>query len=374
MKVTFSRASYCAAAGVLFAANAAFAEQLSGFSITPSAGLRTLDRDLQLDDAYYGSLGLGYKFATRWGFELTYQLGEAIHEQQANEIDIEQLRFDALYHFDRDGQVQPFIMLGGGEERWDTGSNTYTNSVFNAGVGLQIWLNDWASLRTDLRVINDLDNEHTSYAAGLGLRLLLGGSKPKPEPVLHLPADTDGDAVFDDFDNCPDSPAGAEVDENGCSVLVDDDQDGITNAEDACPDTSFGAKVDERGCYILITETKEIRLQIEFAPDSVKVPGGSYTEIAAVAEFMREHPLTDVHIEGHTDDTGAAAYNLTLSQQRAQAVADVLVEQYGIAASRVAATGYGEADPLAANNSPANRARNRRVTAAITAQVERVSK
>ena len=61
--------------------------------------------------------------------------------------------------------------------------------------------------------------------------------------------DTDGDGVTDDLDTCPETPGGAQVDENGCSnSQIDSDGDGVTDDLDTCPDTPSGAQVDENGC------------------------------------------------------------------------------------------------------------------------------
>lgn len=81
-------------------------------------------------------------------------------------------------------------------------------------------------------------------------------------------------------------------------------------------------------------------------------------EIAAWFESHREVKL--VEIEGHTDDVGDDTANLKLSQGRAQAVASYLMSK-GVAAGRMTAIGYGEAKPIVANDSPLNRAKNRRV-------------
>ena len=71
--------------------------------------------------------------------------------------------------------------------------------------------------------------------------------------------------------------------------------------------------------------------------------------------------LEQVRVEGHTDSTGSAQVNTTLSQQRADNVAKFLVEVGGISASRIMATGYGSERPVASNETPEGRAANRRV-------------
>ena len=77
-------------------------------------------------------------------------------------------------------------------------------------------------------------------------------------------------------------------------------------------------------------------------------------------QILKENPQIQVEVQGHTDDTGTAEYNMGLSDRRAKSVKDYLISQ-GIAASRLTAKGYGESNPRFPNNSEANRAKNRRV-------------
>lgn len=359
-----------ALAGGLLAV-AANAEQASGFTVVPSIGYHMFDSDTHLGNDHYGSLGLGYTFTSHWGLEFAYQQGSAELINTTQKIDLKQVRLDALYHFSRDGQVQPYLLIGGGSERWQDGLIAAENSLVNVGAGLKIWFSDSVSLRTDMRIINDPDNEQTRFAASLGLNVLVGGSRPVAASAASV--DSDDHGVSDSEDRCPNTATSIEVDRQGCDIVLDDDQDGIPNAMDDCPDTSSGAKVDEFGCYVMIRETKEVSLRVEFESNSSNVTPNSRPEIERIARFMREYPLTEIKIEGHTDDTGEAAYNQWLSQQRANAVVKVLTEQYGIDASRVSATGYGQSRPIVVNNGEENRAKNRRVTAKITAHVERIA-
>jgi len=71
-------------------------------------------------------------------------------------------------------------------------------------------------------------------------------------------------------------------------------------------------------------------------------------------------------IEGHSDSSGKAAYNKALSQRRADAVRDILINEYGIDTSRVSAVGYGQEQPVASNSTKEGRLENRRVMAEIS--------
>ena len=83
-----------------------------------------------------------------------------------------------------------------------------------------------------------------------------------------------------------------------------------------------------------------------------------------LVEFLYEYPERTVAIEGHTDSVGPKGFNVTLSRRRAQSVQNILV-QCGVDPKRVSAEGYGEARPVASNDSIAGRKRNRRVEIVI---------
>lgn len=80
-----------------------------------------------------------------------------------------------------------------------------------------------------------------------------------------------------------------------------------------------------------------------------------------IAGVMRTHSDWRLQIAGHTDNIGGDAFNMTLSQRRAEAVKSALVSRYGIGADRLATTGYGASHPVASNDTLEGRARNRRV-------------
>jgi len=92
---------------------------------------------------------------------------------------------------------------------------------------------------------------------------------------------------------------------------------------------------------------------------------GSLQNIYPLVEYLKQHAETLVKIEGHTDNRGSSDYNAELSQRRAEAVGNFLVNN-GIAAERIRAQGMGEDYPVATNSSAAGRQQNRRVEVTIT--------
>ena len=105
---------------------------------------------------------------------------------------------------------------------------------------------------------------------------------------------------------------------------------------------------------------------VYFATNQYNISSNSALALAKLVKIFRQYPETNILIEGHTDDVGTDDYNMGLSERRAKAVGDYL-ENAGVSPSRLTVKWYGETQPKVANTSDANRAANRRVEFAITA-------
>lgn len=88
-----------------------------------------------------------------------------------------------------------------------------------------------------------------------------------------------------------------------------------------------------------------------------------------IATSIQQYPGTVIRVEGHTDSTGAAAFNQTLSENRAKSVSSYLAQR-GVASERIQAYGYGFSRPIADNNTADGRAQNRRVEVLIIPQAK----
>jgi len=122
----------------------------------------------------------------------------------------------------------------------------------------------------------------------------------------------------------------------------------------------------QREAYVLTIEIESVDTGIStvlknvfFETDSYDLLPASDTELTALYDLLQKHKDIRVEIGGHTDDTGTATHNLSLSQDRAQSVVNYLSAK-GIDPSRLAAKGYGDEVPRADNNTEEGRAMNRR--------------
>lgn len=221
-------------------------------------------------------------------------------------------------------------------------------------------------------------------------------------PCFRWPAvDADGDGVYDRVDRCASTGAGCTVDSWGCST--DSDEDGVCDGVDRCPNTPAGAKVDGNGCsenqagatavtepvrqtppaaappaqtrpaptpapeptekVRKLAEGGTIRLEnVHFESGSARLIEDSRETLEEVGRALEQYPDARVEIQGHTDTQGSAAFNMRLSQDRADAVRTWLIDHSRIAPERLVAVGYGETrTEVAPERNDEDRVRNRRV-------------
>ena len=182
------------------------------------------------------------------------------------------------------------------------------------------------------------------------------------------PIDSDGDGVYDGLDKCPGTPKGALVDKKGCPK--DSDGDGVYDGIDRCPNTPSGKKVDERGCPVETSETEKAFLNtglirssnIMFELEKAELKPESEEVIDEIGNILVQWPDLEIEIGGHTDSAGEEGFNQKLSEDRAKAVFEYLVKNFpALDPDNLSVKGYGESKPVASNDTPEGRAKNRRV-------------
>ena len=173
--------------------------------------------------------------------------------------------------------------------------------------------------------------------------------------------DTDGDGVIDKEDACP--TVAGPASNKGCPEL-DADKDGVIDKEDDCP--TVAGPASNKGCPEVTPETlQELKVQarsvfFESSKSDFKVgDAATIASLDAIKEILKNYPNAKFSIEGHTDSTGSEKFNQTLSEDRANAIRNALIEK-GVNPDNLTAVGFGESSPIATNKTTAGRAENRR--------------
>ncbi len=352
---------------VLLAASSASIAQEKPFDgrfyIAPqvSYGFFSEDNGLDLDDNYGFGGAIG-KPITKWlNLEAYYFQFPGIDIENGgpgSEVgEVEGYGLTALFFPDHD--AIPLYLLAGyayGDFNTEAPIQNEEANYIDAGVGYIQPLNDYGiALRGEYRYRNihvdggspnNYNENFDAHVVSLYLQMPLG-APPEPLPVAAAPApapitpaDSDGDGVPDNRDQCPGTPAGTQVDANGCPV------------EKAAPIVLKG---------------------VTFEFNSARLTSDATHRLDNVVNALKGSPSLEVLIEGHTDSIGNAAYNLKLSAERAASVRQYL-EGHGIAPNRLSSKGFGETQPVAPNtkpngaDNPAGWAQNRRVELEVTKQ------
>lgn len=286
------------------------------------------------------------------------------------------------------------------------------------GVGLQANFHrqTYVMLQAQYRFTLDKTVLKDNLFYSLGIATRIGSETPKvaPPPPPPVVVDRDGDGILDSLDKCPDVAGLAAL--QGCP---DRDGDGIADADDKCPDVAGTAKYegcpipdtdgdgvnDEedkcvtvkglpryQGCPIPDTDNDGVNDEedkcpsrpgpatnqgcpeiskaviekinfaaknIFFATGSSKLLPKSFKSLNEVANLLKADETLMIQIDGHTDNTGSAEKNQTLSEARANSVKQYLVSK-GLAETRATTAGFGPDKPVADNKTAAGRAKNRR--------------
>lgn len=175
-------------------------------------------------------------------------------------------------------------------------------------------------------------------------------------------ADNDGDGIADTADACPDKAEDQDgfQDLDGCPD-PDNDGDGVPDLTDQCPGTPAGVTVNNKGCPEVAEIKEPLVLEgVTFLSGSAVLTPESLSVLRKVASSLRAYPEVKIEVQGHTDGVGSAESNRSLSLKRALAVRDYMIQQ-GIDPGRLTAVGHGEDFPIAPNDTPEGRTKNRRV-------------
>ncbi len=342
-------------------------EHDSAFLVYLGGGLEYIEKDLGLEKRRqeYVELGLGYQSSPNWEFMLRKGYADSYFEDQS---------FDIHYTLDAEEEWQPMLKVG-------FGSASYGEDEFDylgLGLGVKTMISDnWDFRAMLVRHFGDYSRQDDVFTMGFSYYFGKSSSTSvdmSNEPVVETNADDDNDGVTNDYDRCPNTPAGTTVDSLGCTLVEqkqvekenpDKDGDGVLDINDSCLNTPANTEVDASGCAKVAVEVAQMTLKITFATNSSEISSTHKSQLKDLADLVAKYPNAIVEVEGHTDSMGSAKYNKWLSERRAQTVKQYLMTELSLPENKVNSTGYGEEQPIADNNTAEGRAENRRVVAKL---------
>src|SRR5690554_4255641 len=280
-------------------------------------------RNMDDGNLYGGSVG--YFLTDDVSLNLSYGEYKSLNHDNPAALQSKKARgsltsLDAVYHFGAPGVgLRPYLSAGMGHQSLTQKpvSGRDRTTFANIGAGAKYYFTENLFAKASVDGVHGFDNHQSEWMAGVAVGVNFGGS-----PAVAAPAP-------------------------------------VVEPEPVVYEEEY-----------VEPETVRVELDAKFDFDKAVVKQDSYSDIENLAEFMKQFPQTSTTVEGHTDSTGNAAYNQKLSERRAAAVRDTLVNQYGVEADRVNAVGYGKDRPVADNATNEGRAINRRVEASVEAQAQ----
>ena len=331
------------------------------FSVDFQASIGEIDnKRLMIDDEFMALVGIGLRYRFANGYIL----------KEMSWFD-PYLRFGANYHrmpyrglefnpvvYDTDGSVISGVIDVKGDAL-ETGAVAMNDHfAFSGGVGINFWIKPKFGLNLELQyvAVPAIKSDYIDFfQAKAGLAFRFGRS------------DRDGDGIWDEDDECPDTPGLAEF--NGCP---DSDGDGIEDRKDDCPLEACpnGVDTDEyycvNGCKVMkeIIDEPEDPVIIEFKDINFNFDKYDLTDLGKQRIKEAADIITkdggDFFIDGFTDSVGTDAYNMKLSERRANTVKNALVAE-GVDEKKLEVRPFGEQYPKCTNETSEGRACNRRV-------------
>jgi OOP family OmpA-OmpF porin len=400
---------------LLTTAGAAIAEQRAGaFTVSPFVGGYTFDGVQRLETRPVYGLRLGYDITKNFGLELTgnyistkntgapmggvFGYPEVLAKPGGN-VNVYNYRLEGIYNFNVNGKFVPFVALGAGgstitDMQGTISRNPYYNGRYktnndataNAGLGFKYFMAEDVALRADTRAIMSFHGQGINitskdywinYEYTLGLQFLFGGKKPvvakvvepppppPPAPVVveppPAPAPVDGTVgAWSDWSACS-APCGSGTQTRTRPVVTQP-----ANGGAALPALSENRSCNTQACM----EEEKVNLLIQFDFDKAVIKKEFYPNVDAVGAFMKKNNKINITLDGWTDSIGTVAYNMKLSQRRADAVKKYLVDNFKIDPARITAKGHG-ISKLHDNKTAAGRFKNRRVEMNQTVMVEK---
>lgn len=369
-------------------------------------GVLKFEGDEEVEDGLVVGLGAGYDYSERWTFEGYFYLAPDLDGNTRNSFGTKINRLeekagvtstsgfglgaDALFHVTRWERLDPYLALGGGFMFYEDDFGNDFDLALRAGGGVMYHFNDEWAIRADARFLVAGDDTEANGLIYGGVVWTMGASIPPNLKVSGGIQDSDGDGLSDS----------READIGTDPYDPDTDKDGLSDGEEVLdygtdplnPDTDWdqlkdGPEVHEHGTDPNDRDTDDggvsdghevledgtdpldgsddlllFTLNIRFDTDKAVIKEQYLADLDVIGKVLARDTGAEATVEGHADKrkTSNKAYNQKLSDRRAKAVLNYLVEKWDIDPGRLTAVGHGFSRPKAPNDPVNGNLENRR--------------
>lgn len=322
-----------------FSGNAWAEFKPGSITITPSLGGYVFEGNQNTDQGLAIGAALGYVFTKNLGAELTFDYINAESDAGKGTVNGYLYKLDGLYYFRNFGKLMPYVAAGlGGLTLDESRGATHSSFILNYGGGVQYFLTDNIALRGDIRHVVALGEENNNFMYTAGVTFYLGR---KPALARQAKVETPPPAPVEEAPKVEAPPP---------------------------PPVKKETKTEAPAAPAMIKKEVCIDIKVEFDFNKANIRPRYHYELKRIADCIKQYPNNKAVIEGHTDGRGDAAYNMKLSQRRADAIRRYLIDKFGVNPNQLSAKGYGKTRPIANNATDEGRQRNRRVELHLKAE------
>lgn len=295
------------------------------FEVSPFIGYSVFENDQNLDDNLLFGGRLGYNFTKHFGIEVVVEhirtdvddksitrTKEGEYGSPMDDVNLTFYHLDAVYHFMPDGRFNPFVLAGIGGAHYSPDISDGDMAVLNIGVGAKYWLSDRIALRVDLKdtmVTEIVQETYHNLGATLGITFAFGGG----EKLAPTRAET--------AKGSPVEPVVILASEPKAEEKV-----AVIAAESASANK------------IVVLAFEDIHFEF----DKATLTPEAQLILKRNLQLLQENPSAKIRIAGYTSASGTKAYNQELSERRADAVKNFLVQEGVVAPERLEKIGYGQ--------------------------------